>query len=185
MAPWRRDPKLGEGTLYPVTHPEETVIIVSGTRWATEKHLPSIENAMLSGLRAASLQPPFPVRVVEGEADGVDRLSKLVAAQRYWPVDPVPADWETCGEGCPPGSSHRRTRRDGSDYCPVAGPRRNQLMLDKYPNAFVVAMPGYDPLSSVAWRAQSKGSWRMVEQAAAMGRRFLVHPLQVTKGTLF
>jgi hypothetical protein len=37
-----------------------------------------------------------------------------------------PADWDHCAADCQPG--HRKPRRSGGDYCPVAGPRRNEQM---------------------------------------------------------
>ncbi|MFF4777468.1 hypothetical protein ACFY05_31895 [Microtetraspora fusca] len=37
--------------------------------------------------------------------------------------DPVPADWDTCAPTCKP--DHRRTRDDGTTWCPSAGHRRN------------------------------------------------------------
>lgn len=49
---------------------------------------------------------------------------------------PVPADWDACGPECDP--RHRRKRRwdrTGGTYCPDAGYRRNQLMVDMQPRA--------------------------------------------------
>lgn len=52
-----------------------------------------------------------------------------------WPVDQIryPADWSgPCQSGvCPPG--HRKTRRNGAGYCPLAGILRNQVMIDTRP----------------------------------------------------
>lgn len=62
--------------------------------------------------------------------------------------DPMPADWDHCDPGCPPG--HRRIKRPGDifhpgllpDYCPSAGPRRNAAMVAKLPRpAWVIAFP--------------------------------------------
>ena len=67
--------------------------------------------------------------VVEGEADGADTLMREWAEARGVAVDPVPAVWEVCGPECPAALGHRRRRRDGKEYCPTAGHRRNQLMV--------------------------------------------------------
>lgn len=44
-----------------------------------------------------------------------------------------PADWSApCRGGCQP--KHRRTHRDGSDYCPAAGNYRNDVMVADNPD---------------------------------------------------
>jgi hypothetical protein len=53
--------------------------------------------------------------------------------------DPMPADWDHCGAGCPtPGTPRHRVRKlpgdiyhpgDLPDYCPKAGPRRNTVLV--------------------------------------------------------
>jgi hypothetical protein len=69
--------------------------------------------------------------------DGADALGDLWAAGNGVPRDPHPADWPgPCAADCRPG--HRRTSR-GRDYCPVAGHRRNQEMVDLEPVLFVAA----------------------------------------------
>jgi len=58
----------------------------------------------------------------------------------------TPADWDHCGEECPP-RPHRFAKRPGDvdhpgllpDYCPGAGPRRNRrLLLDPKPRLCLV-----------------------------------------------
>ncbi len=44
-------------------------------------------------------------------------------------VDRHPADWPRCAPDGEPG--HRRANRRGGEYCPTAGHRRNQLMVDR------------------------------------------------------
>lgn len=55
-------------------------------------------------------------------------------------VEPMPADWDNCAPGCPPGP-HRRHKKPGDvhhpgnldTYCPGGGPRRNaQLLIDAH-----------------------------------------------------
>jgi hypothetical protein len=69
------------------------------------------------------------IEVREGEADGADTLLREWAEAHGVPVDRVPADWEHCAPSCRPG--HRKQRRDGTEYCPTAGHRRNQEMVDR------------------------------------------------------
>ncbi|WP_408607374.1 hypothetical protein [Kitasatospora mediocidica] len=69
--------------------------------------------------------------VAQGTAPGADDLADLWAiGHRGLGVerDLFPAAWGVCGLGCRPG--HRRVRRGGGEYCPTAGHRRNQAMVD-------------------------------------------------------
>lgn len=158
--------------------PDLTPIIVSGTRHATrEAHLDEIDTYLYSFCRWwAPTARGF--LLVEGEADGVDKLCR-VAVESWrlgWQVDPIPAQWDRCGEGCPPGPH----RRNNDTMCPYAGPRRNRYMLDKYPNAPVLAMPrigGSKPL-----REQSKGTWGMLEEASVRKRTSMIRPLFIPDG---
>lgn len=71
------------------------------------------------------------VLVRHGAARGGDTHLARVAGAWGMTLDPHPVtdeDWATCGDGCKPG--HRVQRRDGSSYCPGAGTRRNQRMVD-------------------------------------------------------
>lgn len=71
------------------------------------------------------------ITVVHGAARGADTLAGRIAAAWGMRVDPHPVtseDWDTCASECKPG--HRKTRPDGSTYCPSAGNRRNQRMVD-------------------------------------------------------
>jgi hypothetical protein len=61
-------------------------------------------------------------------------------AGRVLVEDPWPADWDNCGLDCP-RIPHRVMKRPGDihhpgllgDYCPKAGPRRNQAMAEAVP----------------------------------------------------
>lgn len=70
--------------------------------------------------------------VVHGMADrGLDPLANEVAIFLGMRVEPHPADWNSCAADCPP--AHRKTRRAFGrtwTYCPTAGHRRNQEMVD-------------------------------------------------------
>ena len=71
------------------------------------------------------------VTVVHGGARGADMLAGRLARVWGMGVEPHPVtsrDWEAWCPGCTAG--HRRERPDGSTYCPQAGNRRNQRMVD-------------------------------------------------------
>lgn len=86
--------------------------------------------------RADRLQDGYDgILVTHGTAEGADELADLWALGHDLPRDPHPADWTgPCAPNCPPG--HRRPRR-GTDYCPLAGHRRNQHMVDLSPDLCV------------------------------------------------
>jgi len=72
--------------------------------------------------------------LVHGDAEGFDthcarwaRTAEGATGTLVIP-EPHPADWDTCKPSCKP--AHRRTRRDGTTYCPAAGGTRNQVMAD-------------------------------------------------------
>lgn len=69
--------------------------------------------------------------LTQGAASGADMLADTWALENAAPRDPHPADWDgPCAPDCPAG--HRRQAR-GRDYCPRAGHRRNQEMIDLRP----------------------------------------------------
>ena len=75
------------------------------------------------------------LEVMEGTASGADQMVGNWAKARLEDGIahlPIPADWEgPCAPDCQPG--HRKTRRDDVEYCPLAGHRRNQNMVDRQP----------------------------------------------------
>lgn len=66
---------------------------------------------------------------VHGHCDrGADaQADTWLVAQGFTP-ERHPADWDRCAPTCKP--EHRRTRRDGTTYCPAAGLRRDAEMVD-------------------------------------------------------
>ncbi|MFD9443454.1 DUF2493 domain-containing protein [Streptomyces sp. NPDC060001] len=78
------------------------------------------------------------IELMQGCADGADTIGGLWARRNGIPVRERPADWDgPCGPDCQPG--HRRRNRRGSEFCPLAGHRRNQQMVDEHPLLFVAA----------------------------------------------
>lgn len=118
------------------------IIIVTGSRFATEeKHGPVIRQTLVWIAQAATPELPS---LWEGSADGVDIISRRIGTHLGWNGRSFVANWPQCDpewtdptgrvESCPkwPGIQkigHRRRRQNGNEYCPIAGFRRNQLMM--------------------------------------------------------
>jgi hypothetical protein len=78
------------------------------------------------------------IELMQGCAEGADTIGREWAIHNGILVRDRPADWEgPCGSECQPG--HRRRNRRGTEYCPLAGHRRNQGMVDERPVLFVAA----------------------------------------------
>lgn len=111
------------------------LVIVSGPRgWPTD--LGHRISAELIALRGNT--DPADMTLIHGAAGGFDTIAAHAAAELGWTVDPIRADWAgpcdtTCKRGC------RRQGAHGS-YCPRAGHRRNQAMVDRRPGAAVVGL---------------------------------------------
>lgn len=109
------------------------LVLVTGSRTWTDRE--TVHAALLDTWHDA-LQDGHPgITVVHGAAPGADSIADQWARhhqQHGVERDPRPADWEgPCGAYCQPG--HRKARRDGTSYCPFAGHRRNQQMIDLGP----------------------------------------------------
>lgn len=101
-------------------------ILGTGSRSFTDRQL--LDQVLMDCWHDAVQLGADGIRIREGEADGADTLLREWAEANGIAVDPCPADWDHCASACRPG--HRRRRRDGSEYCPTAGHRRNQVMVD-------------------------------------------------------
>ncbi|MER7213558.1 SLOG family protein [Streptosporangium sp. NPDC000239] len=83
------------------------------------------------------IKPGTEYVIVHGAcSEGADAMAARFCENEAWWVDnagaalieePHEADWNLCGPSCKPG--HRRTRRNGSTYCPTAGLRRDAEMV--------------------------------------------------------
>ena len=106
-------------------------LLVTGSRdW---EHHDSIDQVLAHYTRRA-FEKHGRLTVVHGKAArGGDDLAAAWVKTRSrtgWPVvqEPHPAYWSApCVPECPPG---HRQRRDGREWCPFAGHRRNQEMVD-------------------------------------------------------
>lgn len=85
--------------------------------------------------------------VIEGEANGADKLAAMAARQLGLVVEPYPADWATYGK--------------------AAGPIRNQKMLDEGKPHIVVAY--HDNIEA------SKGTKDMIQRAVRAGISVRIH----------
>lgn len=70
--------------------------------------------------------------IVHGDCPtGADAMAKRWALENEITHEPHPADWSAkCGIDCVP-EGHRKTSSRFGDYCPLAGPIRNQRMADR------------------------------------------------------
>lgn len=142
-------------------------VLISGTRHATAVlHRPTIAD----GIKAAFGGRWCDAVLIHGDAPGVDTIAAELAESWGWQVKAMPADWPTCDltvpqelGGCPDWP-HRKRRRDGSTYCPYAGRRRNQTMVDLVPRAdHVLVFPAAGPV------ARSRGTWDLYRRAVRAG----------------
>ena len=152
-------------------------VIVSGTRHATrEDHGREIARVLRTFLRHAA-----DGELVHGAAGGVDKIATTVAAGWGWRVTATPARWDECDEslpmelgGCPPRPHRRRRYPHGGEYCPFAGPRRNQLLVHAVPRAdMVVAFP--------AANTPSTGTADLIRRARQVELLVVTHPLHIPR----
>lgn len=117
------------------------LVLVTGSRaWTAED---VIADALLDTWHDALQTGHTGITVLEGGAHGADRIAGQWAQQHATDgVDhqQMAADWTgPCAADCPP--SHRKTRA-GGDYCPLAGHRRNQAMVDQRPQIVLAFQVG-------------------------------------------
>lgn len=165
-------------------------VLFTGSRTYSDRH---IVRAVIDGLRMAvwddGLDPAADldlfITVAHGAARGLDELvDQVIPVNANVRVRRYPAAWGVCDHEhpkvpCPPGTSHRRRHSrytlnsslQDETYCPLAGIRRNQTMLDDFEPDLVVAFldKTYD---------SSRGTKDMCERAAKAG----VHIHVITTG---
>lgn len=98
---------------------------------------------------------PEDATLVHGMAQGADSQ-----CEEYWKfmsgrkTEEFPADWRNCAPEC--NSTHRKVNSRGQEYCPTAGHRRNQAMIDSGIE-LLVAFPGGTGTADCVKRAQKAG----------------------------
>jgi hypothetical protein len=108
-----------------------TRILITGSRdWNDTR---AVEETLTDLFHTcAQSTPGAPFVVVHGAAPGADTIADRWAYQNASlgvTVERHRANWNLCAESCPPEPRHRRRRRNGTTYCPAAGPRRNAHMV--------------------------------------------------------
>lgn len=98
--------------------------------------------------------------LVYGGASGADEYARLWAEESptfrrpQWRTKRFEADWDReCDNQCLHGP--RRKRRDGSTFCPSAGPIRNQRMIDEGQIELLIAFPGGNGTMDMIRRAKA------------------------------
>lgn len=117
--------------------PDARILVTGSRSWSDSEHL---ANALLDTWHDATQNGFDSIAIVHGAADGADTLADLWARGNGLDFERHKATWEDCGPDCPPEPGHRKTNRRGTEYCPTAGHRRNQKMVDAGAD-LVVAFP--------------------------------------------
>jgi hypothetical protein len=122
------------------------ILITGSRRWTDQDALHRAIAHALVGEEHAT--------VVHGGAPGADTCADAAARLFGLKVESHPADWTTCSPDC----RHTPARTTGGRYCPAAGPRRNQAMVDLGADVCLAfPLPG------------SLGTWDMVHRARRAG----------------
>jgi hypothetical protein len=113
------------------------LIGLTGSRNWTDVQL--LEDTLTEAWHDALANGHTGIELMHGCADGADTIGHEWAWRTGFLIREFPADWAgPCGPDCRPG--HRRRNRRGAEYCPHAGHRRNQQMVDQQPALFVAAV---------------------------------------------
>jgi len=118
------------------------IVLVTGSRYAKpSEHRVTIKGALLwtSGAKA---RPDEMYELWDGGAPGADAIAYEVAKndpELLWKPTRFAADWPECdptwidplGQVAPCTPEHRKSRSNGTTYCPTAGFQRNALMISQ------------------------------------------------------
>lgn len=91
--------------------------------------------------------------LIEGEADGADKLARQWAERRGVPFHPFPAAWDDIDH---PGAVARRNRQ-GRLYDASAGTRRNTQMIVEGQPTHILAAPGGTGTANMIAQAEKAG----------------------------
>jgi hypothetical protein len=119
------------------TAPRLALVLLTGSRSWPDPQL--LEDTLLDVWHDAVQDGWDGIELMHGHADrGADAIGDAWAIRNGVAYRRRPADWSgPCAATCPPG--HRRRNRRGAEYCPLAGHRRNQQMVDEQPILVVAA----------------------------------------------
>lgn len=110
--------------------------------------------------QALSALDPDQHIIIHGAASGLDSLAGRVGVQLGFQVESYPAKWYKCDSTGESGVRCYHKPRP-TNYCPAAGPRRNQYMLNTGID-LVYAFPGGNGTADMKRRARKSGI-RVVE----------------------
>jgi hypothetical protein len=106
-------------------------VLVTGSRSWNDRE--AVANALLDAWHDAVqlVSPEARFIVVHGDCpQGADAIAKQWALDNDLIHEPHPADWSApCPDNCLT-TPHRKTSPKHGEYCPLAGHRRNQFMVD-------------------------------------------------------
>lgn len=148
-----------------------TVVVTASRFWQDNAALSNLLVSIQDNLKESKAHKDF--RLIHGDCPrGGDRMAGRIAMVLGWEVIAVPAEWDHCGVMCPPPMGHRKIKRiddvdhpgELPDYCPAAGPRRNQKMINMKPD-LVVAL--------FATHKRSLGTMNCVKLAEREGIRVI------------
>ncbi len=109
--------------------------LTGSRRWTDRQYL---EDTLIDVWHDALQVGYTGIELMHGCAEGADTMGHEWAWRTGFLIREFPADWQgPCGPECQPG--HRRRNRRNVEYCPLAGHRRNQQMVDERPVLFVAA----------------------------------------------
>jgi hypothetical protein len=111
---------------------QEVHVLVTGSRTWDDRQ--AIADALLDAWHDAiqTVSPEVRFVVVHGDCPtGADAIAKQWALDNGLIHQPHPADWSApCPDNCLT-VPHRKTSSRHGEYCPLAGHRRNQFMVDQ------------------------------------------------------
>lgn len=100
-------------------------VLMTGSRGLPASAMSLVRDALIE-VTAGHQGPHI---LVHGGARGADQMAAIAAQSLGWSIEEHPADWSApCRDTC--RHNGRQVNRSGREYCPSAGARRNQKMVD-------------------------------------------------------
>lgn len=146
-----------------MTAPHSPTILITGSRDLNNQ--PLVHHAIAAV--AATFWPAGAIPTIRhGNGRGADTQAQLVAEHQGYPTAIHAADWDTHDTSCPQWCRNSPT-------CKLAGPRRNQQMIDAG-NDLCLAFPLHVKPADGSRPAGSRGTWDTIARADAAGIPVLV-----------